>query len=72
MRRFSLCEVAIVTWEDGICLSEVARRPFAGLEEAELYARRAAARRLAGSLQGALDDIYIGKSINGEINEYKK
>eukprot|EP00434_Breviolum_minutum_P025739 symbB.v1.2.022750.t1/scaffold1999.1/size159930/7 len=43
-------EVAIVSWEDGICLSEVVRRPpFGGcyLEETELCSRRTAARHLA-------------------------
>lgn len=43
-------EVAIVSWEDGICLSEVTRRPAFGgcyMEEGELSSRRAAARHLA-------------------------
>ncbi|CAJ1341150.1 unnamed protein product, partial [Effrenium voratum] len=41
-------EVALVTWEDGICLSEVCRRPFgAYVEDSEIAARRNAARKLA-------------------------
>mmetsp|Transcript_57157 Transcript_57157/g.127502 ORF Transcript_57157/g.127502 Transcript_57157/m.127502 type:complete len:569 (+) Transcript_57157:47-1753(+) len=42
-------EVAIVTWEEGICLSEVIRRPFSAgcLEDSELAARMAAAKQLA-------------------------
>eukprot|EP00435_Cladocopium_sp_Y103_P012493 s1200_g3.t1 len=43
-------EVAIVSWEDGICLSEVTRRPAFGgcyMEEGELSSRRAAAKHLA-------------------------
>lgn len=42
-------EVALVTWEEGVCLSEVIRRPFtaSSMEDSEIAARMTAAKMLA-------------------------
>lgn len=67
----SNAEVAIVSWEDGICLSEVTRKRFGGcyVEETELCARRAAARQLARTFWMLLFEhgIALGGLCSGNV-----